>query len=99
MKVEWTTLLEELYISVQNLDLDCGDNSCLYAKKKSGMRTNGGCRCFQSFHGIERRSIERIIRLAMRLEKERLQPPLPKEPMNQCECGRPVDGHTHWRQP
>ncbi len=25
---------------------DCGDNSCLYAKKPlRGMRTNGGCRC------------------------------------------------------
>lgn len=25
--------------------LDCGDNSCLYATKRGGMRTNGGCRC------------------------------------------------------
>ena len=25
--------------------LDCGDNSCLYARRKTGMRTNGGCRC------------------------------------------------------
>lgn len=25
--------------------LDCGDNSCRYATKKGGMRTNGGCRC------------------------------------------------------
>jgi hypothetical protein len=25
--------------------LDCGDNSCLFAPKKGGMRTNGGCRC------------------------------------------------------
>lgn len=24
---------------------DCGDNSCLYAKTRTGMRTNGGCRC------------------------------------------------------
>jgi hypothetical protein len=24
---------------------DCGDNSCRYANPKSGMRTNGGCRC------------------------------------------------------
>ena len=24
---------------------DCGDNSCKYATKKGGMRTNGGCRC------------------------------------------------------
>ena len=27
------------------LDLDCGDNSCLFAEHKGGMRTNGGCRC------------------------------------------------------
>ena len=25
--------------------LDCGDNSCQFAVKKGGMRTNGGCRC------------------------------------------------------
>lgn len=24
---------------------DCGDNSCRYATRKGGMRTNGGCRC------------------------------------------------------
>jgi len=24
---------------------DCMDNSCMYAKKDGGMRTNGGCRC------------------------------------------------------
>jgi hypothetical protein len=24
---------------------DCMDNSCTYAKKDGGMRTNGGCRC------------------------------------------------------
>ncbi len=28
-----------------DLDFDCGDNSCLFAKKRGGMRTNGGCRC------------------------------------------------------
>lgn len=27
------------------LKLDCGDNSCLAAEHKGGMRTNGGCRC------------------------------------------------------
>lgn len=27
------------------LGLDCGDNSCLAAERKGGMRTNGGCRC------------------------------------------------------
>jgi hypothetical protein len=27
------------------MELDCGDNSCLFATNKGGMRTNGGCRC------------------------------------------------------
>lgn len=27
------------------LGLDCGDNSCMFAEKRGGMRTNGGCRC------------------------------------------------------
>lgn len=30
------------------LELDCGDNSCYFAKDKGGMRTNGGCRCFSN---------------------------------------------------
>jgi hypothetical protein len=25
--------------------LDCRDSSCWFARKKTGMRTNGGCRC------------------------------------------------------
>jgi hypothetical protein len=25
--------------------MDCGDNSCVFATNKTGMRTNGGCRC------------------------------------------------------
>ena len=25
---------------------DCGDNSCWFATAKGGMRTNGGCRCY-----------------------------------------------------
>jgi hypothetical protein len=27
------------------LPSDCGDNSCIFATRKGGMRTNGGCRC------------------------------------------------------
>ncbi len=27
---------------------DCGDNSCRFALKKEGMRTNGGCRCMRN---------------------------------------------------
>lgn len=28
--------------------MDCGDNSCLFAVKRGGMRTNGRCRCLDS---------------------------------------------------
>lgn len=36
---------------LQNLSQsDCGDNSCLFdGKGKGGMRTNGGCRCYQNY--------------------------------------------------
>lgn len=27
-------------------NIDCIDNSCLFRNKCTGMRTNGGCRCF-----------------------------------------------------
>lgn len=37
--------------------LDCGDNSCRYAKVISGQRTNGGCRCIQK----EPRTVERFL--------------------------------------
>jgi hypothetical protein len=30
---------------VSEPDLDCGDSGCKYAKRRGGMRTNGGCRC------------------------------------------------------
>jgi uncharacterized protein Smg (DUF494 family) len=36
--------------------LDCGDNSCMFAKDKTGMRTNGGCRCFSNA-GFQRSAI------------------------------------------
>lgn len=34
--------------SVGDEELDCGDNSCAFAKDKNGMRTNGGCHCFSN---------------------------------------------------
>src|SRR5687767_12632029 len=34
--------------------LDCGDNSCWFAKSRGGMRTNGGCRCFNERPGINK---------------------------------------------
>jgi hypothetical protein len=43
--------IETLKIHLQSLDqveLDCGDHSCIFAKQKTGVRTNGGCRCWYS---------------------------------------------------
>lgn len=38
-------LMEAKEVLEHNIDWDCGDNSCYFAKNKTGMRTNGGCRC------------------------------------------------------
>ncbi|MBY0274706.1 hypothetical protein K2Z84_05160 [Candidatus Binatia bacterium] len=37
---EWLRMQEHIV-------LDCGSNSCRFAATKGGMRTNGGCRCFE----------------------------------------------------
>ena len=61
-------------------ELDCGDSSCQFAKNKGGMRTNGGCTCYekQGFHRSAIRSAQlmlpEIVRLRAQLaaaEKER----------------------------
>jgi len=46
----------------ENTVLDCGDNSCLFATRRGGMRTNGGCRC-----------IERLLDAAVAREREEVQ--------------------------
>ena len=33
---------------MSDIEIDCGDNSCLFAPSKGGMRTNGGCRCLEN---------------------------------------------------
>lgn len=38
------------------MKLDCGDNSCFFVEKPTGMRTNGGCRCFESA-GFDRSAV------------------------------------------
>ena len=38
-------LQAQLVTLKRHAELDCGDQSCLYALAHSGMRTNGGCRC------------------------------------------------------
>lgn len=37
--------IEELKKRLDEISPDCGDNSCRFAVKRGGMRTNGGCRC------------------------------------------------------
>ena len=41
--------------------VDCGDNSCLCAYPRTGMRTNGGCRCFKMPPSTERRKAEQAV--------------------------------------
>ena len=42
--------------------LDCGDNSCLFRdhSKPSGIRTNGGCRCFKDLPAKKRHFVHRM---------------------------------------
>ena len=42
--------------------LDCGDNSCLFRdrSKPSGVRTNGGCRCFEELTTRKRRFVHKM---------------------------------------
>ena len=57
---------------------DCGDNSCMFGalEKRGGMRTNGGCRCFE--HPRTRRemmhlrmSVTRLLSQLAAVAKER----------------------------
>lgn len=41
--------------------LDCGDTSCRFAESKTGMRTNGGCRCLQDLTYDKQREVHRYI--------------------------------------
>jgi hypothetical protein len=41
--------------------LDCGDNSCVFATTKGGMRTNGGCRCLRDLSSDRRLVVTRHI--------------------------------------
>ena len=45
---EYEKIIAELEGALE-FECDCGDNSCRFVKKEShsGMRTNGGCRCFE----------------------------------------------------
>lgn len=40
-----TSITKQLRDVGELLGLDCGDNSCMFAREKTGARTNGGCQC------------------------------------------------------
>lgn len=44
------------------IKLDCGDNSCFFTKSRTGMRTNGRCRCLQNMDSSLQRNAERMLR-------------------------------------
>lgn len=49
-------------------DLDCGDNACLF-KKGSGMRTNGGCNCFENINHKTAKKLFKVFQLLKMLSK------------------------------
>lgn len=40
---------------------DCCDNSCIFSSGRGGMRTNGGCRCFENSQG-DRKQLNHLSR-------------------------------------
>lgn len=77
-------------------DWDCGDQSCAFAEKKTGMRTNGGCRCLEnrglSSHG-QLRSLREAIRSAFREGERRVREAVIAEnKLHFCGgCGAEID--------
>lgn len=53
---------------------DCGDNSCRFAAKRGGMRTNGGCRCLERsmvhWNAVEKYAAGMTPAMALRLIEE-----------------------------
>lgn len=59
--------------------LDCGDNSCYFAPRKGGMRTNGGCRCLSNNpKGVERyaRVAKAVLEFYSQLKPEKVYAPV-----------------------
>lgn len=48
-------------------DLDCGDQSCLFARDKSGQRTNGGCRCISNARPGVRQKLANLLAACRKL--------------------------------
>lgn len=51
---------------------DCGDNSCRFAVKKGGMRTNGGCRCMSNRSLLASPPLERLAAVQVQIIYELL---------------------------
>ena len=58
--------------------MDCGDSSCLFAEARTGMRTNGGCRCLEKFEVYNpeenkwnRKDVEELRTCVLKLRQER----------------------------
>lgn len=48
---------------------DCADNSCRFAVNKTGMRTNGGCRCYHDSTTEARHYVLRLHEMPTDLDK------------------------------
>ncbi|MFA5429520.1 MAG: hypothetical protein WC279_15050 [Sulfurimonas sp.] len=51
-------LIKDLVLQLKKLD--CGDNSCLFSQNRTGMLTNGGCRCLTTLPQGLRIAITRV---------------------------------------
>jgi len=65
MKLDITYYQE---LAETNQPLDCGDNSCRFVSKRTGMRTNGGCRCMSSRQYALSHALDYIDKLQKALE-------------------------------
>lgn len=51
---------------------DCGDNSCRFATNKTGMRTNGGCRCMSTRSVLGAPTFEKLAAVQIQIIRELL---------------------------
>lgn len=66
------SIRETVYDRLGKYAVDCGDNSCRFALKKGGMRTNGGCHCLETRSQINATPIEKLAIMQTQLIRELL---------------------------
>lgn len=54
---------------MSDTSLDCGDSSCIFAEKTTGMRTNSRCRCLDSIESAYPQLAQDIRRAFRKLEQ------------------------------